>query len=134
MEEPLYKCYCKATSREDGEPRYSHNWVAAKRAMFKVFQDKLMCGSWEIPFEDIEQATVYRARSLGMRIEILHVVTKDQKNYQFGFNPWAKPIQHIKLPLEQKQLKMKYSPFSLVLRLVLIAWLLYYAGTTFKLY
>ena len=32
-----YKCLCKATKREDREPRYSQNWVTAKRAFIKVF-------------------------------------------------------------------------------------------------
>lgn len=36
-----YRCFCKATNREDKEPRYSHNWVVAKRAFLKSLMTTL---------------------------------------------------------------------------------------------
>lgn len=120
-----YKCFCKATNREDKEPRLSHNWVAAKRGMFKVFEDRVECGDWSIPYSDIESAHLYKAKQMFMPVNVLKLVTRSG-NYQFGFNPWANPFKHLGVEFETSKIKLKHSVYSIVVRLVLIAYLGYW--------
>lgn len=121
-----YKCFCKATNREDKEPRYSHNWVDAKRAMFKVFDDRIECGNWIIPFADVESAHLYKAKQMFIPVNILQLVTKSG-NYQFGFNPWANPFKHLSISYEESNIKLGYSTYSIVVRVFLVAYLGYLA-------
>ncbi|KXI29140.1 hypothetical protein [Paraglaciecola hydrolytica] len=121
-----YKCFCKATNREDKEPRYSHNWVAAKRAMFKVYDDRVECGSWKIPFSEIESAHLYKAKQLFIPVNVLQLVTATG-NYQFGFNPWANPFKFLGFEYEQSEIKLGYSIYSIVIRTLLVVYLAYLA-------
>ena len=120
-----YKCWCKATSREEAEPRYSHNWVASKRAWFKVFEDRIECGSWTIPFSEVKEAVIYNAKQMFIPVQILQVVT-EQGNFQFGFNPWATPTKHLALNMRQEEVRLKYSPFSIVVRVLVLGYLAYW--------
>lgn len=115
-----YKCFCKATSREDKEPRYSHNWVAAKRAYFKIFDDRIECGSWNIPFSEIKSAHLYKAKQMFIPVNVLQLVT-EKGNFQFGFNPWANPFKHLSIEYEQSKIKLGYSKYSIVVRVLLVA-------------
>ena len=119
-----YRCFCKATNREDKEPRYSQNWVVAKRAFFKVFDDHIECGSWNIPFSEVESAHCYKAKQMFIPGKILQLVTKKGK-YQFGFNPWANPFKHLSIEYEQSEIKLGYSTYSIVIRVFLVAYLGY---------
>lgn len=121
-----YKCFCKATNREDKEPRYSHNWVAAKRAMFKVFDDRIECGDWRIPYSEVESAHLYKAKQMFIPVNVLQLVTRTG-NYQFGFNAWANPFKHIGVKLDVSKIKLGYSMYSIVIRLLLVAYLVYFA-------
>jgi hypothetical protein len=121
-----YKCFCKATNREDQEPRYSHNWVAAKRAMFKVFDDRVECGSWNIPLSDVKSAHLYKTTQMFIPVNVLQFVT-EKGSYQFGFNPWASPFKHLGIKYEQSEIKLGYSTYSVVVRVLLVAYLGYMA-------
>ena len=121
-----YKCFCKATNRQDKEPRYSHNWVAAKRTMFKVFDDRIECGSWNIPYSEVVTAHVYKTKQMFVPVNVLQLVTQTE-NYQFGFNPWANPFKHLGIEFETSDIKLGYSTYSMVVRLLLIAYLSYLA-------
>ena len=89
-----YKCFCKATNREKGDPRYSHNWVAARRAFLKVYDDRIECGDWTIPYDEMERVHRFRIRSFLIPSSVLQVITK-HATYQFGVNPWADPFKHL---------------------------------------
>ena len=121
-----YKCFCKATSREDKEPRYSHNWVAAKRAYFKIFDDRIECGSWNIPFSEIKSAHLYKAKQMFIPVNVLQILT-GKGNFQFGFNPWANPFKHLSIEYEQSKIKLGYSKYSIVVRVLLVAYVGYFA-------
>jgi len=120
-----YKCWCKATNREGSEPRYSQNWVASKRAWFKVYGDRIECGSWVIPFSEVKQAIIYNTRQMFIPVQVLQVVT-EQGRFQFGFNPWASPSKHLTLDMRQEIIRLKYSPFSIVVRVLVLGCLAYW--------
>lgn len=130
QETEKYKAYCKATDREDSEPRYSHNWVTSRRAWFRIFQDRIECGKWVIPFNTVQKAIVYKTSEMFIPVKVLHLIT-DNGSYQFGFNPWARPLDYLDLDVEEQQIKMSYSLFSIVLRVGILSYLFYWLWSKF---
>ncbi|MCL6416609.1 hypothetical protein MIB92_13195 [Aestuariirhabdus sp. Z084] len=122
-----YQCYCKATNRESKEPRYSHNWVSAKRARFKVFDDRIECGNWTIAYSEIQAAHLYRAKQLFIPVNVLQLVT-GSGSFQFGFNPWANPFRHLGVEYSETQIALGHSPYSISIRILLLTCLGYLAG------
>lgn len=119
-----YKCLCKAINREDKEPRYSHNWVSAKRAMFKVYEDRIECGSWTILFSEVKSAHLYKAKQMFIPVNVLQILT-EKGNYQFGFNPWTNPFKHLDIECGESEIKLGYSTYSIVVRIVLVGYIGY---------
>ena len=116
----LHRCWTKATDREPGPPRYSLNWVVSRRGWLRVFADRLECGDWLIPTISVTGATLYAA-GLG---RVLVVATPD-RTYQFGLNPWCRIEQHLPFGITKERLKLRYSRFSVLLRVAVLAYLLY---------
>lgn len=119
MEKVIYKCMTKATSRELNGPRYSQNWVTSKRGSFKIYNDKITCGSWNFDIEKIDNVILYETKQMLIPVKVLKFEYKD-KIYQFGFNPWAKPMKYLDLEYKHEKVKMKYSKFSIILRIALL--------------
>jgi len=125
MEEtPLYKCWCKASQREDKEPRYSHNWVVARRGWFRIYTDRVACGSWTIPYSTVTEAILYKTAQWFLPGRVLYLVTENG-SYQFGFNPWVSPQDYLNLDMEEKEMRIRYSPFSVSLRILLLVYVVY---------
>jgi hypothetical protein len=125
MDAPLYRCWTKATNREAGSPRRSWNWTVSRRAWFKVFQDRVECGDWEIPLDSTRRAVMFRGRSLFLPIRVLHLEMED-KTYQFGFNPWVRIESRLPFEVARQELRLGYSLFSVVLRIVVAAYIVYW--------
>ena len=119
MEKALYQCMTKATDREKDEIRYSKNWVNAKQAKLKIYNDKIVCASWHFDMDQIRNLTLYNTKQMFIPVKVLAFDYED-KTYQFGLNPWANPIEHIKLEYKEENVKMKYSIFSIVTRIILL--------------
>lgn len=119
-----YRAWCKATRNEQTTPRYSHHWVNAKRTWFKIFEDRIECGSWIIPKEDIQKVIAYRTKQMFIPVMVLQITTQ-QGRYHFGFNPWSNPVSHLQLPVEEQTVRLKYSAFSIVLRVLICGFLGY---------
>lgn len=120
----LYFCWTKGTNRESGEPRFAFAWATSRRGWFKVFADRVECGNWTIPFSEVQQVTVFRSRMNWVPVTVLRFELAHQ-TYQFGFNPWAKPDQHLKVPYREETVKMRYSLFSALVRMFLLVYLAY---------
>ena len=125
-ESVIYKAWCKATNLEDSEPRYSQNWIVSKRAWFKMFGDRIECGNWTIPYEKVTKAIVYRTKQMFIPVTVLHLIT-NEGSYQFGFNPWANPIKHLNIEYEEQEIRLKYSVFSIVIRVLLVLYIIYWS-------
>lgn len=125
MENPLQTNYVKVTDRENGPPRYSFNWIISKRTFFRVYRDRIKVGKWKIPFNEIENITLYHTKQLIFSVKLLSIITKE-KEFQIGFNPWVNPIQFLPLNINHEEVKMQYSVFSIVYRVVVLAFLLYW--------
>ena len=125
MSKPLYRCMTKATNQEAGGGiRYSQNWVFARRSVFKVYEKEIRCGDWIFDTDKIQNAVLYRIRQMFIPGSVLEFTYEDTV-YQFGFNPWAHPEKVFSFPFETKKVKMRYSAFSLAVRLFVLVLLVY---------
>jgi len=125
MDTPIYSCLTKASNRESGVPRASANWVVSRRGRFKVFTDRVEVGDWIIPFSDVTHAILYRYPYLpSVKVGVLEL-SDGETTYQFGFNPWAHPERHLPIPVEEREETMRYSAFSVVLRVAAVAYMIY---------
>ena len=124
MDKPLQTNYVKATDKEAGTPRYSHNWALSKRTLYKVYSDRLEIGNWIIPFSDIKDIVVYKTKQMFIPVSILNIQT-EEKNYQIGFNPWVNPVKNIPQKVRYEKIRLKYSAFSRVIRIAVVAYIIY---------
>ena len=122
----LYKCMTKGTTREDSHPKYSQNWVFARRGSFFIYSDKIICGDWIIYFKNIKRIIKYKTRQMFIPCSVLHIIT-DDLSYQFGFNPWSYPEKYLSdLNIEEQTVKLKYSKFSIIYRIILLIGIIIY--------
>ena len=124
MDKPLYWCMTKATTAEGEELRRSLNWVISRRGILKVMPDALVCGNWRIPYSQIDEAVLFSIWSL-LPGFLLRVKSKG-KTYQFGlnWNPFWK--RELPFPVAREKGKLKHSAFSIVIRLILVGYIVYW--------
>ena len=109
------------------------DWVTSQRAVVLLTDKKIKCGQWDIPLEKIENAQLLKINSLFGQGQVLKLKTKDDNHYQFGmqFNPeWTN--QNV-LPLTLEQGQVNTSTFSLIVRLILVGYIIYWLLGTFEL-
>lgn len=107
--------------KSNEEAQYEMGWVTARRSVLILTLNGLFCGDWIIPLSSVQEATLLQI----FGGSVLKISTTDGLHYQFGLqrNPaWEK--QKV-LPLKIQEGALKFSKASLVLRLVLVAWLVY---------
>ena len=121
----LFKCMTKATNKEKGNPRRSSNWITSKRALFKIYDEYIECGNWHFNVQEITNPVLYKMKQSFIKFDMIQFEYNNEA-YQFGFNPWAHPAEFIKLDFTVEHKRLKYSPFSLVVRLFLIGIIIYY--------
>lgn len=102
------------------------DWVTSQRAVVMLTEKKIVCGKWTIPLDTISKAQLLKINSLFGSGQVLKVQTTDDKNYQFGMqlNPeWT--IQQ-RLPLTLEKGRLKYSAFSIIVRVIAVGSLIYW--------
>ena len=125
VEAPILTCMTKATTAEEGSPRYSANWVVARRALFRMFRDRIECGDWIIRASEVTDAILYETRVwFVIPARVLRVSTSSRV-YQFGFNPWVRFPSEVPFSLRVERVRMRYSRFSLVVRGLALTYLLF---------
>ena len=122
---PIYRCMTKGVRGAPEEFEYGLKWITSRRAFLEVFQDRLECGDWNIPFEEVREAELFQTRSGIVPCFILKARTAEN-TFQFGLN--GNKFWKGDLPFEVKrtQGRLKYSLVSVCLRLVLIAAIVWY--------
>lgn len=125
MAELKYQCWSKAIQGVQGPPQYSVNWALARRAHFKIFSDRVECGDWVIESADVRNAVLFEARQWFIPVFVLSVETSKQ-TYQFGFNPWARVDAYLPFEFQREKVRLRYSAFSMGIRIALLAYLAYY--------
>jgi hypothetical protein len=116
----------KGTTGEDSQPKYSQNWMFARRGFFLIYSDKIICGDWIIHFKDVRRIIKYKTRQMFIPFTVLHIIT-DDLSYQFGFNPWAYPEKYLTgFNIEEQTVRLKYSKFSIIYRIILLIGIILY--------
>ena len=121
------------TTKGDKGIEQGLHWVTSQRAVVLLTDKKIKCGQWDIPLENIETAQLLKINSLFGPGQVLKLKTKDEIHYQFGmqFNPeWTN--QSV-LPLTLEQGQIRTSTFSLIMRLILVGYIIYWLLRTFEL-
>jgi hypothetical protein len=102
------------------------DWVTSQRAVVILTDKRIRSGKWNIPIENIEQARLLKIGSLFGAGQVLKIQTKDNQHFQFGMqlNPeWTN--QQI-LPLTLEKGEVRYSIFSIIVRVIAVGYLIYW--------
>ncbi len=118
-------------AKADSPVQRGARWVVARRAVLLATEQRLVCGDWEIPVEEIERAAVVRFRSTFSRGLVLKIATKGGEHYQFGLNLDDVWLEKLPFEAEVHSAPLRSSVFSVVIRLFLIAYLAWMAWRYF---
>ena len=104
--------------------KYGPNWLFSRRAVLKVFDDHLVCGDWKVDYRDIQSAVLYSIRSFFLPGYVRRVDTVG-KTYHFGLQGGRYWRGTLPFTVQREKGRIGYSPFSIVVRAVLIGCLLH---------
>lgn len=102
------------------------DWVTSQRAVVLLTENKIVCGKWSISLDEITTAQLLKIKSLFGGGQVLKVQTTDDKNYQFGMQLNPEWINQQRLPLTFEKRQVKHSAFSIIVRLIVIGYLIYW--------
>jgi len=118
----------KATAAEGENLRHSFNWVVSRRGTLQVLSDALECGDWRIPYDSISEAVLFSTRQMFIPCYVLRVAANGTI-YQFGLNPGSFWKGDLPFPVKREKLRLKFSWFSIVVRVILLASIVYWLWT-----
>lgn len=101
------------------------DWIVSQRAVIMLTEKLIVCGKWQIPIDNISNATLVKIKSLFGGGQVLKIDTKDNESYQFGMQVNDEWINQNTLNLTVENGKVKTSPFSWVIRIVAVGYLIY---------
>ncbi|MGK7910719.1 MAG: hypothetical protein AB4050_04435 [Synechococcus sp.] len=116
----------KGTTAEGEDIRYSQNWLMSRRGILRITTESLECGDWHISYSDIREAVLFSTRQMFIPGYVLRVRT-DSKIYQFGLNANRFWKGELPFPVQREQLRLRYSRFSIAVRLAWVAAVAYFA-------
>ena len=118
MRKPLYECMTKGLAGEEpGQIVRSQKWVVSRRGTLEIYDDRVVCGDWNVPFSLATDIVLYKGWQFPFPLKVLELVVLD-KAYQFGINGWCRPEPHLPEGYRTEKLKMQLSPFSIAARAV----------------
>ena len=134
MSQLIHQCMAKGVIAEGDQLKHGPNWIFARRGRLKVYQDHLECGNWKVEYCNIKNATLYSVRQYVIVVPIPGYVLKietENKTYYFGlnFNKYWK--NELPFPVERQKGRLKFSLFSIVIRLVFLGYIAYLLGRMF---
>lgn len=124
-ESALFRGMTKAVQGAPEDFGYNAKWITSRRAALEVYEDRLKCGDWTILYTDMKEAELFKTRSGLIPCYILKVLT-DGDSFQFGLNPSRYWKGELPFAVERTEGRLKYSKFSLILRIVLVVALIWY--------
>ena len=84
-----------------------------------------------IQLEQIQSSQLLKFKSLFGDGVVLKLQTIDGTNYQFGMQINPEWIEQEVIPLAYEQAKIKHSPFSVIVRIIAISYLIYWVYERF---
>ena len=129
MELPIHTCMTKAIIADGDQLQTGPKWITSRRALLKLYSDRLQCGNWVINYDEIREAVLASFRSPIFRIPgcILSLRT-DYKTYHFGLNGWRYWKGELPFPVTRKETKLRQSIISLFAKAALTGLAIYYVG------
>lgn len=93
-----------------------------------LYGDRLECGNWTVPYDQIRDAVLTSFRSPILRIPgyVLSVRT-DEKTYHFGLSGSRYWRGELPFPVNRERGRLRLSAISLLARGVLLGFVVYYA-------
>lgn len=118
-------------TKTNQEVQSGFDWISSQRAVILLTDKKIVCGKWTIPLDTISKAQLIKINSLFGAGQVLKIQTTENKNYQFGMqlNPEWTIQQKIPLALEKGQ--VKHSSYSIIIRLIIVVFFLYWVYESF---
>ena len=107
------------------------DWVTSQRAVVMLTEKKIICGKWLIPLDTISTARLVRINSSFGAGQVLKIETTEDKHYQFGMQVNPEWSNQKLLPLTIENGNVKHSVSSIVLRIIAIACLVFWAYERF---
>ena len=101
------------------------DWIVSQRAVILLTERQVVCGKWQIPIDNISNATLVRIKSLFGGGQVLKIDTKDNESYQFGMQVNDEWIKQNTLILTVENGKVKTSTFSWIIRIAAVGCLIY---------
>ena len=102
------------------------DWVTSQRAVVLLTDKRIICGQWNIPLDNIVSSQLIKINTTFGPGLVLKIGTKDQGNFQFGMQMNHEWTEQITLPVTLEKGKVKYSMFSIIVRLVLLGYIIYW--------
>ncbi len=90
-----------------------------------MFDDRLECGDWVVPWDAVTAATLYVSSVPLNPLKLLRLDTAD-RTFQFGLNPWCRIARHLPFEVRIEKIRPAWAVFSLLVRLALVAYLVYF--------
>ena len=103
------------------------DWVTSQRAVILLTNKRIICGKWTIPIDSISAAQLLQMGSG----QVLKIQTADGNNYQFGMQINLEWTTQQVLPLTIEKGQAKYSLFSILIRLLLVGYIIYWLYNRF---
>jgi len=120
---PKYKAFVKAIKAASGAPGYQKEWISAFRGGIEFYDDRIAWGEHVVRADEVSDAVVYKTKQWFIPVTVLQVSTEDG-TWQFGFNPWVRVADHLPFAFHTERVRLRYSAFSIVARIVLVVLLL----------
>lgn len=114
------------------EVERSLNWATSQRAVVLLTDKRIKCGQWDIPLYNIESAQLVKINTAFGPGQVLKLETKDKENYQFGMQMNREWTKQEVLPLTLENGSVKFSLITIVLRLILLGYLIYWLIEEFR--
>ena len=102
------------------------DWVTSQRSVILLTDKRVKCGQWDIPLDNIASAELLKINTTFGPGQVLKITTKDQENFQFGMQMNHEWTTQKVLPLTFEKGKLKYSLFSIIIRIILLAIAIYW--------
>ena len=126
MPRQIHKCFAKAIGEATpGEIVRSGKWVTSRRAWLKIYDDRVICGDWDIAYSTVSDAVLYKGWSYPWPVRVLELVVGSSA-YQFGVSPWCALERHLPIEVRSVPLEMKHSTFSILIRVLAVGYLVHW--------
>lgn len=113
-------------TKSDSDIERGIDWVTSQRSVVLLTDKRLQCGQWDILLKDIISSELLKINTTFGPGLVLKITTKDQNDFQFGMQMNREWTEQNVLPLTLEKGKLKYSLFSVALRLIFLGYLIYW--------